>query len=109
MGGRFPVWRVEIFSVELAVVAPGITEAGKNEHSSAAGRFEQERATADRMAPPTGMTETFALPVRPAGISIAVGVALRLIVAEATALQVGEKFTAFENWFLSVGLPTAST
>jgi hypothetical protein len=56
MGGRFPLCGVEICSVEITVFIPGVTEAGENEHCNSAGRFEHERATADPIAPPTGMT-----------------------------------------------------
>jgi hypothetical protein len=99
--------------VELAVLAPGVTEAGANKHCSSAGRSEHERATAELTAPPTGITETLALPVWPEGISIAVGVAPRLNVGGGgggvATTQVVEKFTAFDIWFFRLGLPTAST
>jgi hypothetical protein len=90
---------------------PGVTESGENEHCSSAGRFEHERATAELIAPPTGVTETFALPASPNAISTALGVAPRLRDAGAGGgddTHVVEKFTAFEIWFFRLGLPTAS-
>jgi hypothetical protein len=117
IGGPLPLYLVEICKVELTVFVPGVTVEGEKEHCNAAGRLEQERVISDRIAPPTGMTKTLAFPDKPDGISIAVGVALRLIVEATPGVgmgiegppQVEEKLTALENWFLRVGLPTAST
>jgi len=49
---------VEIVSLELAEVLPGVSEAGENEQFEAAGRLAQCSDTADPKAPASAATVT---------------------------------------------------
>ena len=64
---------VEIVSLELAELFPGVTEAGENEQLEAVGRFEQRSETAEPKVPPSAAAVTVyvadlpAMTVAPAG------------------------------------------
>jgi hypothetical protein len=62
---------------ELAVFAPGTTEAGANEHFKLLGSPEQVSATALLNEPPCGVTFTVEVPELPEATVIAVGLTAR--------------------------------
>lgn len=64
--------------MELAVLAPGISELGANEHFRPLGRPEQLSDTAVSNAPDCGVTLTVTLPDAPAERAIVAALTLRV-------------------------------
>jgi len=62
---------------ELAVLAPGTTELGANEHFKLLGRPEQASATAPSNEPDCGLTLTVTLPDTPGAKVIVAALTLR--------------------------------
>ena len=66
--------------MELAALAPGVTDAGENEQLRVLGNPEHVSATAVLKEPDCGVTVTFMVPDAPGLIVIADGFAAILIV-----------------------------
>src|SRR4051812_27055227 len=97
--------------MELALLAPGTTEAGENEHFRLLGSPEQVSATELSNEPDCGVTFTVSLPELPIAIVIPDG--LVPIVSPELVLPVvvhpRVTLTAEDIWLVMLGFPTACT
>jgi hypothetical protein len=95
--------------MELAVPAPGVTDAGANEHFKLLGSPEHVSAIALLKEPDCGATLTVREPDAPEAMVIAEGVAPRVNpeLPPVVLSQVRAALTTGEIWFVMLGFPTA--
>jgi len=93
----------------VAVLPPGMTEPGLNEHFKLLGTLEQARATAVSNDPDCGVTSTTNLPELPEARIMVGGLTIKLSFELLPLPQLRVVFTAGEIWFVIPGLPTAWT
>lgn len=93
--------------MELAVLPPGTTEPGLNEHVKLLGSPEQVSATVLSNGSDSGTTFTVDIPEPPEARVIVAGFTFRVSFVLAPLPQLRLPFTADDIWFVTPGLPTA--